>query len=103
MTGKRGRKEDGEEGDVSKKKIAIPNSAKHSLQGLLISLFSNVLCTFCFIYLVVCQVMCHVSWLLFFFVVSIQILSASDPYVLFQHTKPRVTSMELWTTGRKLR
>ena len=42
MTGKRGRKEEGEEGDVSKKKIAIPNSAKHSLQGLLISLFSGL-------------------------------------------------------------
>ena len=38
MTGKRARRDGEEDGEGSKKKIAIPNSAKHSLQGLIINL-----------------------------------------------------------------
>ena len=34
MTGKRARREGEGDGESSKKKIAIPNSAKQSLQGL---------------------------------------------------------------------
>ena len=35
MTGKRARREGEGDGESSKKKIAIPNSAKQSLQGLI--------------------------------------------------------------------